>query len=116
MAEIDKKANRAIRKHRVRTVVKGTAERPRLSVFVSNVHASAQIIDDVSGKTLLSATTIGSKDKSNKTEAAKKLGTDIAKKAKKAKISQVVFDRNGKKYTGRIKALADAAREEGLNF
>lgn len=115
MPEINKTQNRIARKRRVRATVKGTAERPRLSVFVSNLHISAQIIDDTLGKTLVSATTVGSKA-GNKTEGAKKVGSEIAKKAQKAKISQVVFDRNGKKYTGRIKALAEAAREEGLSF
>lgn len=116
MAEVNKLHNRLIRKRRVRAVVKGTAEQPRLSVFISNLHVSAQIIDDETGKTLVAATSVGQKATGNKTDLAKKIGTEIAKKAKKAKISNVTFDRNGKKYTGRIKALAEAAREEGLKF
>lgn len=116
MSEINKKNNLVARKRRVRATVKGTSERPRLSVFASNVHISAQIIDDSLGKTLAAATTVGKKITTTKTAAAQALGAEIAKAAKKAKISQVVFDRNGRKYTGRIKALAEAAREEGLKF
>lgn len=116
MAEINKLANRQLRKDRVRSVVKGTIDRPRLSVFISNLHVSAQIIDDETQKTLASATTVGQKAKLTKSEAAALIGTEIAKKAKKAKISKVVFDRNGRLYAGRLKALAEAAREEGLDF
>ncbi len=116
MAEINKLKNRALRKRRVRTIVKGTAEQPRLTVFISNTHVSAQIINDENGKTLAAATSVGQKYTGTMTEIAKKVGADIAKKAKKAKITKVAFDRNGKKYTGRIKALAEAAREEGLIF
>lgn len=108
--------NRAQRKTRIRSVVSGTAERPRLSVTVSNLHVSAQLIDDVAGKTIASATTIGQKTTGSMTEKAAKIGADIAAKAKVAKINQVVFDRNGKLYHGRVKALADAAREAGLEF
>ena len=116
-ALVKKAQNLSLRKARVRSVVKGTAERPRLSVNVTNTHVSAQIIDDVAGKTLVSATTVGSKTATgNLTEKAAKVGPDIAKAAQKAKIAQVSFDRNGKKYHGRIKALADAARAEGLEF
>lgn len=116
VSEINKLQNRSLRKRRVRSIVKGTKERPRLTVFISNLHVSAQIIDDETGKTLASATTVGQKEVGNKTEAATKIGTEIAKKAKKAKVTKVAFDRNGKKYTGRIKALAEAARKEGLEF
>lgn len=106
----------ALRKNRVRSTVSGTAERPRLTVTVSNLHVSAQIIDDVTGKTLAAATTVGSKAGGTLTEKAAVVGKDIATKAKKAKVTKVVFDRNGRKYAGRLKALADAARNEGLEF
>ncbi|HRQ86755.1 MAG TPA: 50S ribosomal protein L18 [Candidatus Saccharibacteria bacterium] len=108
--------NRILRKNRVRARVKGTAERPRLSVTVSNKHVSAQIIDDVAQKTLVSATTVGSKQSGSLSEQAAVVGADIAKKAKKAKITRVVFDRNGRLYARRLAALADAARQEGLEF
>ena len=111
-----KKQNLALRKGRVRAKISGTAERPRLTVTISNLHVSAQIIDDVAQKTLVSATTVGSKVKGTKTELAAKIGAAIAKKAKKAKINTVVFDRNGRQYAGRLHALADAARKEGLEF
>lgn len=108
--------NRTLRKGRVRSRVSGTATRPRLTVTISNVHVSAQLIDDTVGKTLASATTVGSKQKGSKTELAAWVGGEIAKKANKAKIKQVVFDRNGRAYAGRLSALADAARKEGLEF
>lgn len=108
--------NRLLRKDRVRARVKGSAERPRLSVTISNKHVSAQIIDDVAQKTLVSATTVGSKHTGSLSEQAAVVGVDIAKKAKKAKITHVVFDRNGRLYAKRLAALADAARQEGLEF
>ena len=108
--------NRSLRKARVRAKVSGTAERPRLSVTISNVHVSAQLIDDVKGHTLASATTVGTKATGTMTEKCAIIGTEIAKKAKKAKITAVVFDRNGRQYAGRLSALADAARKEGLEF
>ena len=111
-----KKQNLALRKGRVRAKISGTSERPRLTVFISNLHVSAQIIDDIAQKTIVSATTVGSKAKGSKTELAAKIGAEIAKKAKKAKINTVVFDRNGRQYAGRLHALADAARKEGLEF
>ena len=111
-----KNQNKVLRKNRVRAKISGTAERPRLSVTISNLHVSAQIIDDVAQKTLVSATTVGSKLKGSKTELCAKIGEEIAKKAKKAKINAVVFDRNGRQYAGRLSALADAARMEGLEF
>ena len=111
-----KKQNLALRKGRVRAKISGTAERPRLTVTISNLHVSAQLIDDAAQKTLVSATTVGSKAKGTKTELAAKIGAEIAKKAKKAKINTVVFDRNGRQYAGRLHALADAARKEGLEF
>ncbi|HET9173664.1 MAG TPA: 50S ribosomal protein L18 [Candidatus Saccharimonadales bacterium] len=108
--------NRKQRKARIRSVVHGTSERPRLTVTISNLHVSAQLIDDTAGTTLASATTIGQKPTGTMTEKATKIGEEIATKAKTAKINKVVFDRNGKIYHGRIKALADAARNAGLEF
>lgn len=108
--------NRSLRKNRVRAKVHGTAARPRLSVTISNLHVSAQLIDDDKGHTLASATTVGTKATGTMTEKCASVGTDIAKKAKKAKVTTVVFDRNGRQYAGRLKALADAARKEGLEF
>ena len=116
MAENKKLLNRQLRKNRVRAKVSGTAERPRLSVTISNTHISAQLIDDVKQHTLAAATTVGTKAKGSMTEKAAIVGAEIAKKAKKNKISAVVFDRNGRQYAGRLKALADAARQEGLEF
>lgn len=104
------------RANRTRAKIHGTAERPRLSVNISNKHIIAQIIDDDKGTTLAYATTVGSKDKGSKTELAAKIGSEIAKKAKKAKIEKVVFDRGSRLYAGRLSALADAARKEGLEF
>ncbi len=111
-----KSQNAQRRANRVRTLVKGTPDRPRLSVFISNMHVSAQIIDDTTGKTLVYATTVGQSVSGSKTEQAASIGKDIAAKAKKAKIKSVAFDRGSRKYHGRIKALADAARAEGMEF
>lgn len=117
----ERRQARIKRKARVRTKVNGTAERPRLSVFRSARHITAQIVDDVSSTTLVYATT-NAKDVSDGLEytgnvaAAKAVGEIIAKKALEKNIQQVVFDRNGFLYHGRIKALADAAREAGLSF
>ena len=109
--------NQARRKNRVRSTVVGTTERPRLTVFVSNIHVTAQIIDDSKQHTLAYVTTVGQKIVSGtKTERAKWVGDEIAKKAKTVKVKKVVFDRNGKLYHGRIKALAEAARSAGLDF
>lgn len=118
MAKVAKKlVNQLLRKNRVRATVHGTAERPRLSVYVSNMHIHAQIIDDAKGATLASSTSATAKDlKGSLTEKATWVGDDIAKKAKKAKVTAVVFDRNGRKYHGRLKALAEAARKGGLEF
>jgi ribosomal protein L18 len=117
MADLQKKLlNKRLRKNRVRARVNGTADRPRLTVFISNKHVSAQIIDDTKGITIVSATTVGTKLAGSMTELAAKVGSDIAKKAKKVKINAVVFDRNGRQYAGRLSALADAARKEGLEF
>ena len=105
-------------KTRVRKQVHGTTERPRLSVFRSNTGMYAQIIDDQAGRTLASASSLKDKKASGvpKSEQAKLVGAAIAAKAKEAGIAQVVFDRNGYLYHGRVKALAEAAREAGLNF
>lgn len=117
MANLAKKLlNKSLRKNRVRSKVTGTAERPRLTVTISNKHVSAQIIDDVKQHTLAAATTVGTKQTGSLSEQAAFVGSEIAKKAKKAKINAVVFDRNGRQYAGRLAALADAARKEGLEF
>jgi large subunit ribosomal protein L18 len=109
--------NRARRKGRIRSVVSGTEKRPRLSIFVSNLHVTAQLIDDVNHRTLGYATTVGQKAVSgSRSEKAAWVGQEIAKQAKAAKIKTVVFDRNGKLYHGRVAALADAARKAGLEF
>ncbi|HVX48283.1 MAG TPA: 50S ribosomal protein L18 [Candidatus Saccharimonadales bacterium] len=109
--------NKQQRKQRIRSVVSGTAKRPRLNVHVSNIHVSAQLIDDTAGKTLVAITTVGQKNvKGSMTEKAAWVGTEIAGKAKTAKIKSVVFDRGGKLYHGRVAALADAARKAGLEF
>lgn len=100
------------RKNRIRAKVFGTESRPRLTIFCSLTAISAQLVDDVAGKTLASARSAKGKN----IAAAKTVGADIAKKAKDLKITTIVFDRNGRKYHGRIKALADAAREAGLTF
>ena len=108
--------SRQQRKGRIRAVVSGTTERPRLHVYISNQHISAQIIDDSAHKTLVSATTVGQKSTGTVLEKADAIGSEIAKKAKSAKITTVVFDRGGKLYHGRVAALADAARKQGLEF
>lgn len=113
---LNKVKNLQLRKNRVRAKVFGTPKRPRLSISISNIHVSAQIIEDESKKTLVSATTVGKKIEGTMTEKAKVIGKEIALNAKKAKIKKVVFDRNGRLYHGRIKALAEAARAEGLEF
>ena len=102
-------------KKKIRVKIKGTDAHPRLTVFRSNKFIYAQIINDVSGKTLLSASDIKI-EKGTKTERAKQVGRMIAEAAVKAKIKKVVFDRNGFKYTGRIKLVADEARSSGLEF
>jgi large subunit ribosomal protein L18 len=105
------------RKTGIRKGVFGSAQKPRLSVFRSSKHIYAQLIDDFAGKTLASASTVQAKaEKGGNVDAAKQIGTQIAEKAKAAGIEAVAFDRNGFKYHGRVKALADAAREGGLKF
>lgn len=110
---------RIARHKRVRTKVSGTKDVPRLNVFRSNSNIFAQIIDDEAGVTLVSASSIDKELKltnGGNVEAATKVGELIAKRAKKAKITKVVFDRGGYQYHGRVQALADAARENGLEF
>ncbi|MCQ2325383.1 MAG: 50S ribosomal protein L18 [Paludibacteraceae bacterium] len=113
---IKKIARRLKIKASIRTKVSGTAEQPRLTVFRSNSQIYAQVIDDQAGKTLASAGSLGIKDKMTKTEKAVEVGKLIAAAAKQAGVEAVVFDRNGYLYHGRVKALADAAREAGLKF
>lgn len=108
-------------KSRIREKVKGTSSRPRLSVFRSNANIYAQLIDDVTGRTLVASSTVDPEIRSTISsgatcEASKLVGTNIAKKSIENKITTVVFDRGGMLYHGRIKALAEAAREEGLQF
>ena len=110
-----KTQKRLARKRRVRAKVSGTAARPRLSIFRSLLQISAQLIDDETGKTLAVASTKEIKAKAN-IDGAKKLGEAIAKKAKDAKITTIVFDRNSYQYHGRVQAVAEAAREAGLTF
>jgi large subunit ribosomal protein L18 len=117
----ERRLARKKRQVRVRKKVTGSTERPRLCVFRSTKHIYAQIIEDVSGKTLVTASTVakGAADSvkySGNVEAAKLVGKQIAEKALAKDIKQVVFDRNGFLYHGRVKALADAAREAGLTF
>lgn len=106
-------------KKRIRKIVHGTPDRPRMTVFRSNKAIYVQVIDDLAGKTLVAASSMekGMNDqKITKTEMAKKVGKQIAEKSLQAGIEKVVFDRNGYLYHGRIKSLADAAREGGLKF
>lgn len=112
-----KNSQRIMRHKRVRKNISGTSEMPRLNVFRSNTQIYAQIINDETGTTLASSSSVQLKIKNGgNIEGAKLVGADIAKKAKEANISKVVFDRGGYQYHGRVKALADAARENGLEF
>ena len=111
-----KATKRLKNKARIRKKVGGSAERPRLTVFRSGKHIYAQIIDDVNGKTLAAASSLSSKLKSSNVEASKTIGQEIAKKALSQNIKSVVFDRSGYVFHGRVKAIADGAREAGLNF
>ena len=121
---VTKKTRTKVRegKHlRVRNRVSGTAERPRLAVFRSNNHMYAQVIDDTVGKTIVSASTMDKEvksacEKTNNTDAAAVVGSFVAKRALAKGINSVVFDRGGFLYAGKVKALADAAREAGLEF
>ncbi|MCX6736466.1 MAG: 50S ribosomal protein L18 [Candidatus Parcubacteria bacterium] len=112
------KTQKRDRRHaRVRAKVLGTVERPRLSIFRSNKFIYAQIIDDEAGKTLVSASDMELKGKKKgKIESSKTIGVELAKKAKEKNISKVVFDRGGYLYAGRVKAVAEGAREGGLDF
>ncbi|MGO1580361.1 MAG: 50S ribosomal protein L18 [Peptoniphilaceae bacterium] len=117
--KIDKNANRIKRHKRIRNKISGTPSCPRLSVYRSSAHIYAQIIDDVNGHTLAQASSLDKSlelESTKNIEAAKKIGESIAKRALDAGIKEVVFDRSGYLYHGRIKALAEAARETGLKF
>ncbi len=117
--KVSRNEMRKVRHTRIRENLSGTSQRPRLCVFRSNANIEAQIIDDVKGVTLASASSLEKElnlKNGGNVEAAKVIGTEIAKRAKKAKIDTVVFDRGGYLYHGRVKALADAAREGGLKF
>lgn len=117
--KVSRNEMRLQRHKRIRATLSGTAEKPRLNVFRSNANITAQIIDDTKGVTLVSASTLESDLKiknGGNVEAAKLIGAEIAKRAKKANIKEVVFDRGGYLYHGRVKALAEAARENGLEF
>ena len=116
LKQFDRKQARARRHRRVRVRVGGTPQRPRLSVYRSQHHVYAQLIDDMAGRTLAAASTVGLKTGKNDLAAAQAVGRAIAGRAKEAGVSAVVFDRGGFLYHGRIKALADAAREAGLEF
>jgi len=121
VSKVNRSDVRRNKHRRLRSRLSGTPERPRLAVFRSNNHMYAQIIDDVAGNTIVSASTLQGDvkeglDKTNNVEAAAKLGAVIAKKALDNGIKEVVFDRGGYIYQGKVKALADAAREAGLEF
>ena len=118
VTKTDRKMERARRHLRVRTKISGTASRPRLCVYRSNNNLFVQVIDDTCGNTIVSASTLDKevKVKHSNIEAAKEVGTLIAKRATERNIDTVVFDRSGYIYHGVIKALAEAAREAGLNF
>lgn len=109
-------ANRLKKKVRIRKTITGTEERPRLCVFRSNKHIYAQIINDVKGMTLVSTSSLKLDEKVSGVEMAKKIGQEVAKAAAAKSIKDVVFDRNGYIYHGQVKALAESARESGLNF
>lgn len=116
---INKTAQRVKRHNRIRLTVKGTNLKPRLTVFRSNKHIYAQIIDDQKSTTLVSASDFGyakSKENGGKIQNSTKVGVDLAQRAKTKKITDVVFDRGGFKFHGRIKALAESARKGGLKF
>ena len=117
--KVSRNEMRKIRHTRIRENLSGTSERPRLCVFRSNANIEAQIIDDVKGVALVSASSLEKElnlKNGGNVEAAQVIGAEIAKRAKKAKINTVVFDRGGYLYHGRVKALAEAAREGGLEF
>ncbi|MCI6947014.1 MAG: 50S ribosomal protein L18 [Clostridiales bacterium] len=121
ISKLDKNTDRLARHARVRKKIGGTAERPRFDVYRSNMHIYVQVIDDVAGKTLAAASTVEKEigkmvEGKSKTEAAKIVGAEAAKRALAAGITEVVFDRGGYIYTGRVAAVADGAREAGLKF
>ncbi len=118
MLKKESRNSQRLRRHvRVRKNLSGTPECPRLNVFRSNAHIHAQIIDDVNGNTLVAASSVDMKlENGGNIEAAKKVGAELAKRAQEKGIKKVVFDRGGYIYTGRVAALADAAREAGLEF
>ena len=113
---LQKTLNRLSRKNRIRAKISGTATRPRLSVFRSNTSISVQLIDDIAGKTLAAASDLKSTAKVTKTESAKAVWVEMAKKVMDLKINEIVFDRGWFAYHGRVKALAEALREGGLKF
>lgn len=111
------KPNRKRRKLRIRSKISGDAKRPRVSIFKSNMHISAQIIDDVKGVTLVSFSDVSLKrEKANKTQIAEMVGENLAELALKSKIKSVVFDRSGYRYHGRVKALAEGLRKKGIEL
>ena len=116
MRKTTKKEQRKIRHSRVRARVKGTRKRPRLSVFRSNQHLYAQLVDDISGKVLVSVSDLKLKEKKSGVQLASSIGKSLATAAKDQGISEVVFDRAGYTYHGQVKALAEGAREGGLVF
>lgn len=114
--KVSRNEMRLERHKRIRKTLSGTAERPRLNVFRSNANITAQIIDDEKGVTLVSASSLDMKLNGSNIENAKKVGTEIAKRALEKGITEVVFDRGGYQYHGKVESLADAAREAGLKF
>ncbi|HOW22126.1 MAG TPA: 50S ribosomal protein L18 [Sedimentibacter sp.] len=121
LKKVDKNQKRIIRHNRIRNKITGTPERPRLNIFKSSKHIYAQVIDDVTGTTLVSASTLDKelRDKVanlTKQEAAKLVGKTVGERAKEKDINAVVFDRGGYLYHGRVKLLAEGARESGLEF
>ncbi len=118
ITKLDKNASRKKRHARVRSKITGTAQRPRLNVFRSNKYIYAQLIDDTNGVTLVSASSMekGFEGSTGNLEAAVKIGETIAKRAVEQGLTSIVFDRGGYLYHGRVKALAEAARENGLEF
>jgi large subunit ribosomal protein L18 len=112
-----RKSQTSVRHSRIRKKLSGSTERPRLAVYRSNQHVYAQVIDDVVGRTLVSASSLELKlERGGTVEAARQVGQTVAERAKAAGIEAVVYDRGGNLYHGRVAALADAAREAGLNF
>ncbi|MGO3048454.1 50S ribosomal protein L18 [Staphylococcus casei] len=119
ISKIDKNKVRLKRHARVRTKLSGTAEKPRLNIYRSNKHIYAQVIDDINGKTLAQASTQETElasETGSKVELSAKVGETVAKRANEKGVKAIVFDRGGYLYHGRVKALADAARENGLEF